>query len=80
MEKQYTMVYFSLRESKQNKKSLSSIEVSISTKGERIYFNTGLHNEFILNKYDREDLYLSELNIGFILGFHSFLLGEKNMG
>lgn len=35
------MVYFSLRESKQNKKGLSSIEVSISTNGERIYFNTG---------------------------------------
>lgn len=177
------MVYFSLRESKQNKKGLSSIEVSISTNGERIYFNTGKqaraadwnkekqsvkgkseeaqlinsylaqlrnkiyqkeieliqkgylvtvnllkeavldkvdalnektllkvleeHNaerkamvgktvapatywvfeytgrllkEFILKKYDREDLYLRELNIGFIQGFHSFLLAEKSMG
>ena len=183
MEKHCTMVYFSLRESKQNKKGLSSIEVSISTNGERIYFNTGKqaraadwnkekqsvkgkseeaqlinsylaqlrnkiyqkeieliqkgylvtvnllkeavldkvdalnektllkvleeHNaerkamvgktvapatywvfeytgrllkEFILKKYDREDLYLRELNIGFIQGFHSFLLAEKSMG
>lgn len=35
------MVYFSLRESKQNKKGLSPIEVSIYTNGKRIYFNTG---------------------------------------
>ena len=35
------MVYFSLRESKQNKKGLSPIEVSISTNGERTYFSTG---------------------------------------
>lgn len=34
------MVYFSLRESKQNKKGLSPIEVSISTNGKRIYFST----------------------------------------
>ena len=36
MEKHCTMVYFSLRESKQNKKGLSPIEVSISTNGKRI--------------------------------------------
>ena len=41
MEKHCTMVYFSLRESKQNKKGLSPIEVSISTNGKRIYFSTG---------------------------------------
>ena len=35
------MVYYSLRESKQNKKGLSPIEVSISTNGKRIYFSTG---------------------------------------
>lgn len=35
------MVYFSLRESKQNKKGLSPIEVSISANGKRIYFSTG---------------------------------------
>lgn len=40
MEKHCTMVYFSLRESKQNKKGLSPIEVSISTNGKRIYFST----------------------------------------
>ncbi|EOA55158.1 hypothetical protein HMPREF1214_03942 [Bacteroides sp. HPS0048] len=177
------MVYFSLRESKQNKKGLSPIEVSISTNGERIYFSTGKqvqatdwnkekqsvkgkseesqlingyltqlrnkiyqkeieltqrgylitaellkdavldkveilnektlleiledHNkerkamvgknlapatywvfeytarlltEYIKQKYQREDLYLRELNIGFIQGFHSFLLGKKKMG
>ncbi len=41
MEKHCTMVYFSLRESKQNKKGLSPIEVSISTNGKRICFSTG---------------------------------------
>lgn len=35
------MVYFSLRESKQNKKGESPIEVSISVNGERIYFSSG---------------------------------------
>ncbi len=39
-----------------------------------------LLKEFILKKYNRKDLYLRELNIGFIQGFHSFLLGEKKMG
>lgn len=34
---------FSLRESKQNKKGLSPIEVSITTNGKRIYFSTGKH-------------------------------------
>lgn len=41
MEKHCTMVYFSLRESKQNKKGESPIEVSISINGERIYFSSG---------------------------------------
>ena len=177
------MVYFSLRESKQNKKGLSPIEVSISTNGERTYFSTGKqvrsidwnkdkqsvkgkgedaqlinsyltqlrnkiyqkeveliqkgylitanllkeavldkvdalnektlleilkeHNaerkamvgktvapatywvfeyterllkEFIQSKYQRDDLYLRELNLSFIQGFHAFLLSEKKMG
>ncbi|MDE8712395.1 Arm DNA-binding domain-containing protein, partial [Phocaeicola vulgatus] len=43
MEKHCTMFYFSLRESKQNKKGLSPIEVSITTNGKRIYFSTGKH-------------------------------------
>lgn len=183
MEKHCTMVYFSLRESKQNKKGLSPIEASISTNGERVYFSTGkqvrnidwnkekqsvkgknedaqlingyltqlrnkiyqkeveliqkgylitanllkeatldkvdalnektligileernaerktmvgktvapatywvfeytgrLLREFIKSKYGREDLYLREINLGFIQGLHSFLLGEKKMG
>ena len=183
MEKHCTMVYFSLRESKQNKKGLSPIEVSISTNGERTYFSTGkqvraidwnrekqsvkgkneeaqlingyltqlrnkiyqkeieliqkgylitadllkeavldkvealnektllqvleehnserktmvgktvapatywvfeyterLFKEFIQKKYQREDLYLREINLGFIQGFHSFLLSDKKMG
>ena len=183
MEKHCTMVYFSLRESKQNKKGLSPIEVSITTNGKRIYFSTGKHvpatdwnkekqavkgkseeaqlingyliqlrnkiyqkeiellqkgylitaellkeaitdkvealnektlldvlnkhnterkamvgktvapatywvfeytgrlfKEFILKKYERKDLYLREINLGFIQGFHAFLLGEKKMG
>ena len=41
MEKHCTMVYFSLRESKQNKKGESPIEISISTNGERVYFSSG---------------------------------------
>lgn len=183
MEKHCTMVYFSLRESKQNKKGLSPIEVSISTNGERTYFITGkqvrsidwnkekqsvkgksedaklindyltqlrnkiylkeiellqkgylitpsllkeavldkvealnektllevleehnterktmvgktvapatywvfeytgrLFKEFIQKKYERKDLYLREINLGFIQGFHAYLLGEKKMG
>ena len=177
------MVYFSLRESKQNKKGLSPIEVSITTNGKRIYFITVKHvpaadwnkekqavkgkseeaqlingyliqlrnkiyqkeiellqkgylitaellkeaitdkvealnektlldvlnehnterkamvgktvapatywvfeytgrlfKEFIQKKYERKDLYLREINLGFIQGFHAFLLGEKKMG
>ena len=183
MEKHCTMVYFSLRESKQNKKGLSPIEVSITTNGKRIYFSTGKHvpaadwnkekqavkgkseeaqlingyliqlrnkiyqkeiellqkgylitaellkeaitdkvealnektlldvlnehnterkamvgktvapatywvfeytgrlfKEFIQQKYERKDLYLREINLGFIQGFHAYLLGEKKMG
>ena len=194
MEKHCTMVYFSLRESKQNKKGLSPIEVSITTNGKRIYFSTGQHvpaadwnkekqavkgkseeaqlingyliqlrnkiyqkeiellqkgylitaelldrgfiitaqllydayfdkveclkersllsvleehnterkamvgktvapatywvfeytgrlfKEFIQQKYERKDLYLREINLGFIQGFHAYLLGEKKMG
>ena len=41
MENHCTMVYFSLRESKKNKKELSPIEVSISYNEECIYFSTG---------------------------------------
>ena len=183
MEKHCTIVYFSLRESKQNKKGLSPIEVSITTNGKRIYFSTGKHvpatdwnkekqavkgkseeaqlingyliqlrnkiyqkeiellqkgylitaellkeaitdkvealnektlldvlnehnterkamvgktvapatywvfeytgrlfKEFIQKKYERKDLYLREINLGFIQGFHAYLLGEKKMG
>ena len=183
MEKHCTMVYFSLRESKQNKKGLSPIEVSNTTNGKRIYFSTGKHvpaadwnkekqavkgkseeaqlingyliqlrnkiyqkeiellqkgylitaellkeaitdkvealnektllevleehnaerkamvgktvapatywvfeytgrlfKEFIQKKYERKDLYLREINLGFIQGFHAYLLGEKKMG
>ena len=43
MEKHCTTVYFSLRESKQNKKGESPIEVSISANGERVYFSSGKH-------------------------------------
>ncbi|NVK92836.1 site-specific integrase [Bacteroides sp. L10-4] len=183
MEKHCTMVYFSLRESKQNKKGLSPIEVSITTNRKRIYFSTSKHvpaadwnkekqavkgkseeaqlingyliqlrnkiyqkeiellqkgylitaellkeaitdkvealnektlldvlnehnterkamvgktvapatywvfeytgrlfKEFIQKKYERKDLYLREINLGFIQGFHAYLLGEKKMG
>lgn len=39
-----------------------------------------LLKEFIQSKYQRDDLYLRELNLSFIQGFHSFLLSEKKMG
>ena len=39
-----------------------------------------LLKEYIQTKYQRDDLYLRELNLSFIQGFHSFLLGEKKMG
>ena len=39
-----------------------------------------LLKEFIQSKYQRNDLYLRELNLSFIQGFHSFLLSEKKMG
>ena len=39
-----------------------------------------LFKEFIQKKYERKDLYLREINLGFIQGFHAFLLGEKKMG
>lgn len=182
MENNGTMVYFSLRESKQNREGKSPIEVSISLRGERIYFSTGkkvsvddwnkskqivrgktdeaiiindflsqfrnkifqkeielvkngyvvtvnllkdavldkidslnqktllalmqehnkqkklllgnsvapatywifeyslrLFTEFITFKYKRKDLYLHEINLGFIQSFHVFLLGNKKM-
>ena len=41
MVKHCTNVYFSLRESKQNKNGESPIEISISTNGERVYFSSG---------------------------------------
>ena len=41
MENHCVTVYFSIRESKKNKKGLSPIEISISYNGERIYFSTG---------------------------------------
>ncbi|MEG1726098.1 MAG: site-specific integrase, partial [Anaerovoracaceae bacterium] len=41
MEKNCTMVYFSIRESKKTKDGKSPIEVSISVSGRRIYFNSG---------------------------------------
>lgn len=41
-------------------------------------YTARLLKEFILQKYGREDLYLRELNLSFIQGFH--LLGEKKMG
>ena len=38
-----------------------------------------LLKEYIRSKYGRDDLYLRELNMDFIQGFHAFLLNEKNM-
>lgn len=38
-----------------------------------------LFREFMQKKYGRSDLYLRGINIGFIQGFHAFLLGEKSM-
>ena len=41
MEKHCTVVHFSLRKSKQNKKGESPIEISISANKERVYFSSG---------------------------------------
>ena len=38
-----------------------------------------LLKEYIQSKYGRNDLYLRELNMDFIQGFHVFLLNEKKM-
>ena len=43
-------------------------------------YTARLLKEFIQSKYQRDDLYLRELNLSFIQGFHSFLLSEKKMG
>lgn len=42
-------------------------------------YTAKLLTEYIKQKYQREDLYLRELNISFIQGFHAFLLSEKKM-
>ena len=40
---------------------------------------TGLYiKEFMEKQYHRSDIYLHEVKIGFIQGFHTFLLTEKN--
>ena len=41
MKKNCTVVHFSLRKSKQNKKGESPIEISISANKERVYFSSG---------------------------------------
>ena len=46
----------------------------------RFEYTGRLFKEFIQKKYERKDLYLREINLGFIQGFHAFLLGEKKMG
>ena len=38
-------------------------------------YSERLLSEFIKEKYDRNDIYLHELNIAFIQGFHTYLLG-----
>ena len=38
-----------------------------------------LLKNYIQSRYDRNDLYLRELNLSFIQGFHSYLLGECGM-
>ena len=38
-----------------------------------------LLQEYIRTKYKRSDMYLRELNLNFIQGFHAFLLGDKAM-
>lgn len=43
VEKHCALVYFSLRESKKNKKGLSPIEMSIKINTERVYYSTGKH-------------------------------------
>lgn len=40
-------------------------------------YSARLFKEYINQKYQRKDLYLRELNISFIQGFHSFLLRNE---
>jgi len=43
-------------------------------------YTVRLLNEFIHQKYKRNDLYLRELNLNFIHSFHAFLRKDKGMG
>lgn len=38
-----------------------------------------LLSEFMQKKYKREDIFLNEVNMGFIQSFHTFLLSDKSM-
>ena len=75
-------------EAKSINKFLSALKAKIyqkeaKTVAKSTYFNFEhggkLLQEYIRSKYGRNDLYLRELNLDFIQGFHAFLLNEKNM-
>ena len=65
---------------KHNKERKSMVGKTVAPATYWVFEYSGrLLKEFIQKKYDREDLYLREINLNFIQGFHSFLLDDKKM-
>ena len=66
------------KEHNEEKQKLIGKEVTAST-----YYcfahSYKLLSEFIQEKYNRDDIPLNEINIGFIKSFHTFLLSDKGM-
>jgi len=67
-----------LREHNEEKQKLVGISIAPST-----YYcfthTERLLKEYLKKQYHREDIYLHELNLGFIRGFHTYLLTETKM-
>ena len=65
---------------KHNKERKSMVGKTVAPATYWVFEYSGrLLKEFIQKKYNREDLYLREINLSFIQGFHSFLLGDQKM-
>lgn len=60
-----------------DKKALVGTSVAAATQ-ECFEHSERLFQEYILNRYDRQDVSLKEVNLSFIQGFHTFLL-QKGM-
>jgi len=63
-----------LREHNEERKTMVGKTVAPATYW-AFEYSERLLSEFIKEKYDRNDIYLHELNIAFIQGFHTYLLG-----